>query len=109
MKYALSLLALVSIAVGATTVSAHERFRVIGTVTKATDREIGVKNKDSKTLTITITKRTIIKRDKQPEELTPSVLKVGQSVVVDAYGDSEAELEALDIRIVPRIASKRPE
>jgi len=34
-------------------------------------------------------------------------LKVGLSVVVDAMGDSEEELEAQDIMIVPRLKSSR--
>jgi hypothetical protein len=91
---------------GAAALSAHEHFRIIGTITNVTDREMHVKNKDSKTFTIRLTKRTIVKRDKDKAELAVSVLKVEQSVVVDALGDNESDLEALDIRIVPPIGSK---
>jgi len=34
-------------------------------------------------------------------------LKVGASVVVDAYGDGEDDLLALDIMIVPPIGAKK--
>jgi hypothetical protein len=36
-----------------------------------------------------------------------SELRVGQSVVVDAYGDSDKNLLALEVRIVPPIRSTR--
>ena len=50
-------------------------------------------------------KKTKITRDKKP--VPQSALKVGQSVVVDAYGDDEFDLLALDIRIVPPIAADK--
>lgn len=106
MKNALPILIVVAMTVGAMSLSAHENFRIIGEVTRVTDRAVDVKNRDSKTFTIELTKRTILKRDKEKAELPLSVLKVGQSVVVDAYGDSEFDLEALDIRIVPPIGAK---
>ena len=107
MKNALAILVVGAMAVGMTSLSAHENFRIIGTITKVTDRELDVKNRDSKTFTIALTTRTIVKRDKEKAELPVSVLKVGQSVVVNAYGDNESDLEALDIRIVPPIGSSR--
>lgn len=106
MKNALAMFIVVAMAVGAVPLSAHEHFRIIGTITKVTDREMDVTNKDSKTFTIELTKGTIVKRDKEKAELPLGTLKVGQSVVVDAYGDGESDLEALDIRIVPPIGSK---
>lgn len=106
MKRALAILAVVAMAGGASMLSAHENFRVVGTITKVTDRELDVKNRDSKTYTLDLTGRTIVKRDKEKDELALSALKVGQSVVVDAYGDDENDLEALEIRIVPPIGSR---
>lgn len=84
---------------------AHERFRVIGTLTKFEKSEIDVKKKDGKTTSILVDEKTKITRDKK--KVPVSALKVGQSLVVDAYGDDELDLLALDIRIVPAIAAKK--
>src|SRR5215207_10629488 len=81
---------------------AHEHFRVIGTVTKLEKTEIAVKNKAGKTLSLSMDKQTKVNIDKK--KVTTAELKVGQSVVVDAYGDDEFDLLAVDIRIVPAIA-----
>jgi len=54
-------------------------------------------------MTIYVDKKTKVSRDKKPVAI--AALKVGQSVVVDAYGDDESDLLALDIRIVPPIAT----
>lgn len=80
---------------------AHDTFRVIGTVTKVETSSVDVKNKDSKTVSVRLDKQTDVTRDKK--KVDRAELKVGQSVVVDAYGDSEADLLALEIRIVPPI------
>ena len=81
------------------TALAHETFRIVGTVTRLTQDWIGVRNADSKTVTMRINKQTDVTRDKKKVVL--SEVKVGQSVVVDAYGDNELELLALEIRMVP--------
>jgi hypothetical protein len=80
---------------------AHDTFRVIGTLAKHDKAEIHVKNADGKTTAIRVDKQTEVTRDKKKVDVTE--LKAGQSVVVDAYGDSEADLLALEIRIVPPI------
>jgi len=85
---------------------AHEHFRIIGTVTKLESREIDVKNKDGKTTSMSIDKQTKATRDKAKVPITE--VKVGQSVVVDAYGDDEFDLLAVEVRIVPAIAPKTP-
>ena len=84
---------------------AHEHFRVIGTLTKCQRTEIDVKNKEGRTISIYVDKKTKIARDKKA--VPQSALKVGQSVVVDAYGDDEFDLLALDIRIVPAITENK--
>ena len=84
---------------GVMSLSAHDNFRVIGSVTRLQERSIDVKNKDLKTTTIRIDKQTEVTRDKK--KVGVAELKVGQSVVVEAYGDSEADLLALEMRIVP--------
>ena len=85
---------------------AHEHFRIIGTITKLSATEMDVKNKDSRTITVDINKKTVVKRDKDKTELDLSALKNGQSVVVDAYGDDEFDLEAVEIRIVLSIGKE---
>ena len=80
---------------------AHEEFRVIGTLTQAGDTKIEVRDRDGKTLSIKIDKQTVIQKDRT--EVDASALVEGNSVVVDALGDSEADLLAIDIRIVPPI------
>jgi hypothetical protein len=84
---------------------AHDDFRVIGTLTKHQASSIEVKNKEGKTTAIRLDKQTAITRDKKKVDV--SELKVGRSVVVDAYGDSEDDLLALEIRIVPAINATR--
>ena len=96
------LLLVMTVAIAATRAFAHEHFRVIGTITKLQKTEFDVKDKDSKT-TIYIDKKSKVTRDKKPVAVT--TLKIGQSVVVDAYGDDEFDLLALEIRIVPPMAT----
>jgi|SRR5215210_1568676 len=86
---------------GATQLLGHERFRIVGSVTKRTDKQIEVKTKEGKTIPIDVDKQTVITRDKKKVPL--SGIKVGNSVVVDAIGDDEADLVAEEVRLVPAI------
>jgi hypothetical protein len=85
--------------------SAHERFRFVGTVVALDDTKLlTIKTKVSNadfTAEIQITNETTIQRDGQPAP--ESDLKAGVTVVVDAWGDDYFDLEALTIRIVPPI------
>lgn len=83
----------------------HEYFRVIGTITKYEKSILSVKDQNSKTTLIQVNRQTQVVRDKKKVET--SELAVGLSVVVDAYGDSEEDLLALDVRIVPLMGSKK--
>jgi len=83
---------------------AHDNFRIIGTLTRVQKSLIDVKNADGKTLTIKIDKQTEFVRDKK--KIDVSEIKTGLSVVVDAYGDTEADLLALEVRIVPPIGKR---
>ena len=87
---------------GGAPLSAHEEFRIIGTVTKRTEPQLQVKSKAGKTIVIALNKETLVSRDKV--KVVSTELKIGRSVVVDALGDSEAELLALEVRLVPAIA-----
>jgi hypothetical protein len=84
--------------------SAHDEFRIIGSLTRVTTNEIDVKQKDSKTVTIKMNKETLVTRDKK--KVAAAELKKGRSVVVDALGDDLSDVLALEVRIVPDIASK---
>ena len=81
--------------------SAHEEFRLIGTLTRVQEHQIDVKQKDSRTVSIAVNKETLVTRDKKKVPVTE--LKTGQSVVVDALGDDLTDLLALEVRIVPTI------
>jgi len=98
-------LSIVAILLGALSVRAHDSFRIIGDITKLTDTELSVKNKDSKTFVIALSKATHVWRGKKKVPATE--LKVGLSVVVDAMGDSALDLEAQDITIVPPLKSSK--
>jgi hypothetical protein len=97
-------LALAALTFTASYAVAHEEFRVIGTLTSSTDTRIQVRDRDGKTLSIAVDKQTVITKDKA--EVDASALTTGNSVVVDALGDSEADLVAIEIRIVPPIGNR---
>ena len=102
-KQGLLVAVLVTIAaIVATRTYAHDHFRVIGTITKLEKTQFEIKDKNGKLMTIYTDKKTKVTRDKKPVAIT--TLKIGASVVVDAYGDDESDLLALDIRIVPSLA-----
>jgi hypothetical protein len=84
---------------------AHDHYRVVGTITKHEKSSIVVKDKNSKLMAVFLDKKTKITKDKK--KVPVSDLKVGTSVVVDAYGDGEDDLLALDIMIVPPIGTKK--
>jgi hypothetical protein len=88
----------------ATPLSAHDEYRIVGTVAKITATQIDVRQiKDGKIVEIDIDKQTKVTRDKKPVAFKQ--IKVGGSVVVEAYGDSILDLLALEIRLVPAIPS----
>jgi hypothetical protein len=86
--------------ISGTSLFAHDDYRIIGTVSKVTATLLDVKQtKDGKTITMDITKKTVVTRDKK--KVGQAELKTGLSVVVDAVGDSLDELDAVEIKIVP--------
>ena len=95
------LLVLLLCAVGVMPLSAHDDFRIIGTLEKRQDSTIAVKKNTGQTVSIRIDKQTAITQDSKKVDAT--ALKVGQSLVVDAYGDREDDSLAVTIRIVPPI------
>ena len=100
-----TLVVVMMLVVGASHVWAHDDFRIIGTLTRYVDTKIEVKNRQGKTVSIRLDKQTAISRDNK--KVTVSELRVGQSLVIDAYGDTEDDSLAIEIRIVPPIRSSR--
>ena len=96
--------AVLMLVVGTARLWAHDNFRIIGTLAKHQDSKIEVKSRTGKTVSIRLDKQTAISRDKK--EVDATALKVGQSLVVDAYGDTEDDSLALEIRIVPPIRAR---
>jgi hypothetical protein len=86
-------------------VAAHDEFRIIGTITQLKGSQLQVKAKDGKVVSVKLDSQTYIHRDKEKEKVNTTELKAGRSVVVDALGDTIADLLAVEIRIVPAIAS----
>jgi hypothetical protein len=91
-------------ALGVLPVRAHEAFRFVGTVAKVQGTQLGVKLKIGRTIWVELKKSTIILKDKT--KVPASALKPGLSVVVDALGDDDSDLEAKQVRIVPAIVSQ---
>jgi len=95
----------VALAFGAALLSAHENYRIIGTVTAVTAEKLAVKQtKDGKTISMFMDKTSKVTRDKK--KIAASELKAGLHVVVDAHGDSMDDLDVVEVRIVPPPAKK---
>jgi len=104
MRHVTIVATLAILVLGAASTLAHDEFRIIGTVARYQNSKLEVKSRDGKTISVRLDTQTVITRDKkkvEPRELTP-----GLSVVVDAYGDTEDDSLALEIRIVPPIAAR---
>jgi hypothetical protein len=86
--------------ISGTSLSAHDKYRIVGTVAKVAGTVLDVRQtKDGKTITMDMTEKTVVTRDKK--KVGRAELKTGLSVVVDALGDSLDELDAVEVRIVP--------
>src|SRR5687767_8886577 len=89
-----------------TAVSAHEDFRIIGTVVKVTAESLDVKqSRDGAIISMRMNRRTTVTRDKKP--LDRDALKVGLHVVVEARGDSLKDLLIHAVRLVPAPTTKK--
>jgi hypothetical protein len=101
MRLTTTLAIVMMLAIGAARASAHDNFRIIGTLVKYENSTIQVKKKEGNTVSIKVDKQTAVSRDKK--KVPASELRAGQSLVVDAYGDAEDDALAIEIRIVPPI------
>ena len=85
--------------------SAHDNYRIIGTVLKVSGTTLDVKQtKDGKTISMEFTKTSRVIRDKKKVNVTE--LKSGTNVVVDGRGDSLLDLDIVEVRIVAAPAKK---
>ena len=87
---------------------AHDRYRIVGTVTHVASDQITVKQvKDNALVEMDIDQNTKVTRNGKAAKLAE--VKVGGSVVIEALGDSILDLVVLEIRLVPAIpAAKKP-
>ena len=80
---------------------AHDEFRYIGVITKISKTSLQMKAQGGKAVNVRLDGQTYFNKDKK--KLEPAAVKAGDTVVVDALGDSEADLQALEVRVVPAI------
>jgi hypothetical protein len=85
---------------------AHDEFRFVGTVTKLEKTSMQLKAQEPKPVTVKFDGQTLVTKDKKKVEV--DAIKTGDSVVVDALGDSYADLLAVEVRIVPPIGKAKP-
>jgi RNase P/RNase MRP subunit p29 len=86
------------IGLGVAHVSAHDEYRIIGTIAARKGAQLDVKRRDGKMLSVKVDGETLVYRDNK--KIAATELMAGRHVVVDALGDSEADLLAVEIRIV---------
>ncbi len=87
-----------SVALGAAQAFAHDEYRIIGTIAAIKSSQLEVKSREGKMVTIKVDGETLVYRDNK--KVGAAELKAGRHVVVDALGDSLADLLALEVRII---------
>lgn len=80
-------------------VAAHDNIRVIGTITGYKANAVQVKTKEGAEAWIRFAEDTEITRDNA--KVAATELKEGRYVVIDGWGDTFFDLDALKIRLVP--------
>ncbi len=87
-----------TMALGAAQVFAHDEYRIIGTVTAWQNSQLAVKSREGKMFVIKVGGETPVYRDNK--KVAAAELRAGRYVVVDALGDSEADLVAVEVRLI---------
>ena len=84
-----------------TTLSAHEVFRVVGTIVKFEKWRLDVKTNDGEVFLIQLQEYTPIQRDKK--RVTAKELKAGVGVVVEVVADTpyDADRYVASVTVVP--------
>ena len=96
-----SVIAIVLVVVAVGLASAHEKFKIVGSVTGLKQDEIAVKAIDGATYEIDMNDGTAI-TDKNHKKIDRAKLVVGEKVVVMALGHDMFDLEAFEIQLVER-------
>ena len=105
MNRLIAAVACVALLAFAAATSAHENYRIIGTVAKVAKDTVDIKQtKDGTVITMDWTEKSKVTRDKK--DVPRTEIKAGANVVVDAHGDSLDELEVVELRLVPSAAKK---
>ena len=86
------------VACGAAQTFAHDEYRIIGTIAARKNAQLDVKSREGKMVSIKVNGETLVYRDNK--KVHAAELQVGRHVVVDALGDSVADLLAVEVRIV---------
>ena len=96
---------IVAVVLATVLLSAHDEYRIIGTVTKITSTTLAVKQtKDGKVITMKTDANTLVTKDKK--KVARADIKAGGHVVVDALGDTIDDLLVVEVRLVPAPATK---
>ena len=86
------------VALGAARAFAHDEYRIIGTIATRQNAQLQVKSREGKTYSMKVDGETLVYRDNKKVPATE--LRAGRYVVVDALGDSEADLVAVEVRLI---------
>ena len=98
----MTLLAVSLLALSLVPALAHEDFRLVGVVTKASSTSLSIRPQGAKAdNAVKLDRQTAIMRD--GKKVTVAELKPGQTAVIDATGDTMNDLLALEVQIVPPI------
>ena len=85
----------------AATVSAHEKFKIVGSIVAVKTDEIAVKSIDGATYEIDFLESAVV-TDKNHKKLDRTEVKPGVKVVVMALGHDMFDLEAFEVQLVER-------
>jgi hypothetical protein len=91
----------IALVVTVASVAAHEKFKIVGTVTALKKDEIAVKAIDGATYEIDFTDGAVV-TDKNHKKIDRAQLKVGIKVVVLALGHDMFDLEAYEVQLTDR-------
>ena len=80
---------------------AHEKFKIVGTVTALKKDEIAVKAIDGATYEIDFTDAAVV-TDKQHKKIDRAKLRVGEKVVILALGHDQFDLDAYEVQLTDR-------
>jgi hypothetical protein len=88
---------------GAAGLTAHEKFKIVGTVVKIQAEQIDVKAVDGATYEIDMNEKTAFIRD--AKKVPASEVRPGQHVTVLALGHDAFDLEAYEVQLLRRLPS----